>query len=385
MNLRREGQPKTTMTAFSRYVFKQLMIGLLLVTLGLTAILWLSQSLRFVDLIVNRGLDASTFFHLVLLLLPNYLVVILPIAAFSAVLFTYNRLVGDRELMVMAAAGVSPLRLAFPALLLAALVTIIGYALYLTILPTSYRQFHEFQWDLRYNFTHVLLEEGAFTDVAKGITVYVRARAPTGELRGIFVHDQRSAEEPYTLMAERGALAQSDGAARVVLFQGSRQSVDPDTNNLSVLYFERYAFDLEQTRQESGPRYREPRERTLEELLSAEDDPDVNPDDYGQFMIEAHRRLTSPLTATGYALVGVASLLTGSFRRQGQLKRLLMAIGIVICLALATLGIENLASRNAFLVPLIYALAAAPILGGLFVLTRRSWRRPAPAATAFAV
>ncbi len=375
------------MIAYGRYVFKQLAVGLLFITAGLTGVIWLSQSLRFVDLIVNRGLDAATFLHLVMLLLPNYLLVVLPIAVFAAVTFTYTRLISDRELMVMSAAGVSPMRLASPAILLAILVSILAYFLYLTILPTSYRQFHEFQWDLRYNFSHVLLEEGAFTDVGEGITVYVRERSADGQLRGIFVHDQRDREEAFTLLAERGALVGAEEGARVMLFQGSRQSVDPRTGSLSILYFERYAFDLDQTRREVAPRYREPRERTLSELLSARDDPSVNPDDYGQFSVEAHRRLTAPLTAVSFTMVAVSCLLTGAFRRYGQYRRVLLAVGIVLALSLATLGIENLASRNTALLPLIYALALGPIIGGALVLLR-PWRRrragllaaPGPAA-----
>ena len=187
------------MNAFDRYVFRQLLVGVILVTAGLTGVLWLSQSLRFVDFIVNRGLDIVTFFHLVMLLLPNFMLVILPIAVFAAVCFTYAKLISDREMIVMGASGVSPFGLAKPALLLAVLVSLITYTLNMTVLPASYRMFRELQWDLRYNYAHVLLEEGAFTDAGVGITVYVRERSPDGQLRGILVHDARNDEDPSTL------------------------------------------------------------------------------------------------------------------------------------------------------------------------------------------
>ncbi len=64
------------MTAFDRYVFRQLLAGLILVTAGLTCVIWLSQSLRFVEMIVNRGLTAGTFVYLTGLLLPNFLSII---------------------------------------------------------------------------------------------------------------------------------------------------------------------------------------------------------------------------------------------------------------------------------------------------------------------
>ena len=47
-----------------RYVFRQLFVALLVVTLGLVALIWLTQSLRFVELVVNRGLSFTVFLKL---------------------------------------------------------------------------------------------------------------------------------------------------------------------------------------------------------------------------------------------------------------------------------------------------------------------------------
>ena len=95
------------MNGFTRYVFRQLFVGMILVTAGLTCIIWLSQSLRFVELIVNRGVGVGTFVYLTMLMLPNFLTVILPIALFCVIVFIYAKMITDRELVVMRAAGVS--------------------------------------------------------------------------------------------------------------------------------------------------------------------------------------------------------------------------------------------------------------------------------------
>ena len=59
------------MQAITRYVFNQLLAAALFITLGLTLAIWLSQSLRWISYIVNRGLPASTFLYLIGLLLPS--------------------------------------------------------------------------------------------------------------------------------------------------------------------------------------------------------------------------------------------------------------------------------------------------------------------------
>ncbi|MFM8992544.1 MAG: LptF/LptG family permease, partial [Alphaproteobacteria bacterium] len=84
-----------------RYVLRQVLIAPTRGAAPLTCAIWLTQSLRFVELIVNRGLTIGTFFYLTMLLLPSFLWLLLPISLFAAVLFTYLRLTTDSELVVM--------------------------------------------------------------------------------------------------------------------------------------------------------------------------------------------------------------------------------------------------------------------------------------------
>ena len=370
------------MNLLTRYVLKQLFGGMILITAGLTCVIWLSQSLRFVEMIVNRGLTAGTFVYLTMLLLPNFLTLILPIALFAVVLFTYNKMIADRELVVMRAAGLSQTAVAMPALVLAGGVVVLAYVINLWLLPESYRMFRELQWDIRYNYSHVLLQEGTFNPVSQDVTVYVRKRSNDSQLHGILVHDTRNQLKPATMMAERGALVEAEGKSRVVMFNGNRQEVDRDTNRFSILYFDRYAFDIEIGRKgDTIVRYREPRERSLGELFDVRNDPYTPQRDWGKFVVEAHKRLASPLASLGYTLVGLACMIYGTYGRRQQTQRIVVAVAIVVALQAATLGIENLAARNTNLVFLLYAIAILPILAGYGTMLRNP-RRPTPSPAA---
>ena len=101
-----------------RYILRQLITALVAVTTALVALIWLTQSLRFVELVVNRGLSLRVFLELTSLMIPGFTAVILPITTFVVVQFVYQRLAGDRELTVMRSAGLSPMTLARPALAL---------------------------------------------------------------------------------------------------------------------------------------------------------------------------------------------------------------------------------------------------------------------------
>ena len=232
------------MRRYQIYLARQLLGPFLLVAFSLTAVIWLSQSLRFIDLIVNKGLSLGTFLYLGMLLMPSFLGVILPIALFCALLFVFNRLTLDSEMISLRSAGRGPWGIAAPALVLATLVALLVYAINFYFTPASYREFKDRQFVIRGDYSTLLLQEGVFTPLGSGHTVYVRARGEGGVLLGILVHDERDPERPITMMAEQGELVRSDEGPRFVLLNGNRQEIDRERGQLSLLYFDRYALDL---------------------------------------------------------------------------------------------------------------------------------------------
>jgi len=365
------------MNGFTRYVLRQLVVGMILVTAGLSCIIWLSQSLRFIEMIVNQGVGIGTFIYLTILMLPSFLTLILPIALFCIVLFVYSKLISDRELVVMRAAGQSQWSLSKPALILSAVVVLMGYVLNLYLLPNSYKTFRELHWKIS-KYTHILLKEGAFTNLSN-ITVYVRERSNDGQLLGILAYDNRNKEKPETWMAAKGALVETKTGARVVMFDGNRQTVDKKTNNFSILYFDQGILDLKELKSggSSSMRHREARERPLNELFNAKPSEEISSRDVGKFIIEGHKRLASPFTALGFTLIGLYFLINGNFSRRSQTRQITVSVVVVVGLLVSALGLQNLAAKNLSLIPLIYIHAVLPaLIAGFFLLRTPRFRRP---------
>lgn len=365
-----------------RYIFRQLLFALIAVTSGLTALIWLTQSLRFVELVVNHGLSFGVFLRLTGLLIPSFVAVILPITTFVVVQFIYQRLAGDRELTVMRAAGLSPLALARPAIALALLATLAGYGLNLWLVPASLSSFRQFQWEIRNRIAAFLVQEGVFTQVSDGLTVYVRSRAPDGTLQGILVNDERDKNAPATILAERGRLLEGPNGPRVLLVSGSRQEIDRQTGRLDMLTFRENVVDLSDPTHQESPRLLDMSEAPIPKLL---DPPgNISPRDRPRWAAEAYKRLSSPLTSLSYASVALLFSLTGTFRRQGGFVRPLVSVATVVVLLALGLAIDNLAARHNGLIPLMWAQAVVPgivcawLLLGPQLLS--SWRRPVPYA-----
>ena len=131
------------MNGITRYIFWQLFVGLMLVATSLTCVVWLSQSLLFVDIIVNRGLSAGLFVYLTGLMMPNFLTVIFPVSLFAITTFAYHRLIVDRELVVMRKRGLGPFSHAKHRILIAILDVAEDYALSTSYVPTSSSQYRE--------------------------------------------------------------------------------------------------------------------------------------------------------------------------------------------------------------------------------------------------
>ena len=347
-------------TRIDRYVLRQLVLGLLAVTAGLAALIWLTQSLRFVELVVNRGLSLRVFVQLTSLLIPNFVAVILPITTFVVVHFVYHRLAGDRELTVMRAAGLSPATLARPALVLALLAMASGWCLNLWIVPASYGAFREFQFEIRNRVAAFMLQEGVFTQVSENLTVYIRARDRDGMLLGILVDDARNPASHATILAESGRLVIEATPPRVQLANGSRQELDRRTGRLNVLSFAENTVELSDAAKAGEARFRDPTEMSIGELFDPASA--VFARDIGKFRLEAHRRLSGPLATLGYTLVALAAVLMGTFRRHGSLLRPFLAILVVVGLVATGLAIGNLAARQPGLIGLVWVNAGLPAL-----------------------
>jgi lipopolysaccharide export system permease protein len=350
------------------YVLRQIVGPFLLFTLLLTLVVWMTQSLRLLDLVINRGQSAGIFAYLTLLMLPSLLVVIVPIAFFGAALYALNRLNSDSELVVMWSAGISRLQIALPVLGAAAVAMAITYACSLYLMPLGQRVMKDKVFDIRADIGAAILREGAFTTPSEGLTVFIRELAPNGEIRGILVHDNRQPQRPLTYLAESGVLVQSPEGARLIMQNGNIEQGEAKGARLSVLGFDRYVFDLDQY---AGPQRvsdRDTSERYLTELLDAQSAPAVPAVRRGVYLAEANNRLSAPLYCIAFALIALAATTKGRMARASYALRLSGAALMGATLRLVGYAAQGLAARSPqfnfilYLLPLVGILVAAAVL-----------------------
>lgn len=369
------------MTRLDRYILRQSLSMMLFVTAALCAAVWLAQSLRLVDLIVNRGLSIEMFLYLAVLILPRFIDIVLPIGAFIAVLFVFNRLTSESELVVMRAAGLGPLALARPVFMLGGIAFVVLMSMSAYFLPAGNRAFKDLQFEIRNRFVSALLQEGTFTTISDQLTIYIDGRDGRGQVTGLLINDDRDPQQPVTILAQRGAFSDDVQGSRIIMVNGSRQRFDRTTGKLSVLTFDRYTLDLNMLRDAPEVRWREPEERFLGELFWPPAQLDRVTRD--SFLVEGNQRIVVPLSVFSFVMIPLACLLPGQLNRRGQLHRVMFAVAAAFVFQALDLGVKNLAVRNAALIPLMYLIDLLPLALGFGILLyggiTLGFRRLAPA------
>jgi lipopolysaccharide export system permease protein len=356
------------MRKLSSYILRQILGPFVLFTLLLALVVWMTQSLRLLDLVINRGQSAGIFAYLTMLMLPSLLVVIVPIAFFGAALFALNKLNHDSELVVMWSAGLSRVQMAGPVIFAAAIAMALTYLCSLYLMPLGQRLTRDKVFEIRADIGAAILREGAFTTPSEGLTVFIRELSPTGEIRGILVHDNRELARPITYLAETGVLAQTQAGARLIMLNGNIERAEEGGARLSVLKFDRYVFDLDEYAGQQRATERETSERFLSELMEPEL---VGPNQEarrGVYLAEAHNRLSAPLYCLAFALIALAATAKGHMLRTSYALRLSGAALLGAMLRLLGYAAQGTAARNPTFLPLLYLLPLAGVMVGAAVL-----------------
>ncbi len=357
---------------FDRYLLKNLILATLFIALSLASVIMLTQSLRFLELIINSGASSLSFFVLTMLAMPRFFEVILPIALMIGTLFIYNRMSADSEIAIMKSSGFSPLRLSRPAMNLALATTFLAFVIAAWVAPMALSKMQMMRTSIKTQYSNLLLRDGVFNSIGQDLTVYVHDRNGLGELEGIMIHDTRQKSGfPITVLAKRGVIVSDRDKQQVIVYDGSRQEYNPQTGRLARLDFKRYSIDLPDS-EPTQQRWREPDERTLLELLSPDRDVLENPKTHREFLTETHRRFVSPFLSLTFTLVALCCLLLGPLDRRGLGWRIVAASMGVITLQGLYLIAYNLAKEHMIGLVLMYVLVFVPIVVCFYFLNPAS-------------
>ena len=350
------------------YIFRTTFGAFLVICASVTALMWITQALRDIDLMTNQGQSIFVFIGITGLIVPLLILIIAPIALMIAVAHVLNKLGNDSELIVMNAAGMPPWVLFRPFLAVGIVVSLLVAAISIYVSPWGLRELRRWATEVRADLVSNIVQPGRFTKLEDKLTLHIRERRPNGQLLGIFIDDQRNPKERASILAEHGDIVKSDRGLFLVLESGTIQRHETGQRDPTIVLFDSYGFDLSWLSNSNQSLKYSVRERYLWELY----DPTLTDksfvDEPDQIRAEFHDRITAPLYPLAFVIMTYAYLGAPRTTRQSRTMSLMGAISVVAALrGLGFVGmIAGVHTPIALLLPYL-ALVATFVLGYLAI------------------
>lgn len=343
------------MTRFDRYMLSQFMVLFGFFALVLVSIFWINKAVRMFDRLIGDGQPAWIFVEFTALTLPGVIGVVLPIAAFAGAVYVTNRMSTESELTVVQATGYSPWRLIRPVVIYGILIALMMSLLSHFLIPKSLEQLRIRQAEVSQNISAKLLTEGEFLHPAPGITFYIRDITPDGELRDVFLSDQRDARDPVTYTSTQAYLVQEGGGTKLVMVDGLAQNLRREGNRLFTTHFDDFSYDVSSLIRNNPTRLDRVEFSLTGDLLRH---PEAVAERTGarlsDVLYEAHDRFAQALMCIVAAMIGFATLLVGNYSRFGVWWQIVTAFTLLVLIKMIEGGISGVVLARASAWPLIY-------------------------------
>lgn len=344
------------MRSIDWYIFRTTLSAFVLVLASLTGVIWITQALRGIDLMTSQGQTILVFIGFTGLAIPLLVLVIAPIALVIAVAHILNKLGTDSEIIVMNAAGMRPLQMFRPFLMVAIVVSLIVAFIAAYLAPDGLRRLRKWDLEITTDVVANIIKPGRFSTLAAGLTIHIKERRPGGLLAGIFMDDRRNPKEQINIVAERGSILKNDRGTFLILENGSLQRHEKGQRDPALVSFDRYAFDLSKFTTPAQDITYTVRERYLWELLNPDPADPIYSANPGQFRAELHDRLVAPLYPLAFTIVAFAFLGAPRTTRQSRSMSIVLTILAIGALRMAGFAATVLSARSVLAVVLQYVL-----------------------------
>ena len=240
--------------------------------------------------------------------IPLWLTIAVPVSAFVAVIWVFQRAVADRELLVMQASGRSALQLARAPLTLGVLLTVVLILNSVLVLPQSFGVYKRVQFEVRNSIPSVMLQDNVFIDVVDGLTMLIGEKFDDGLAKDLFIHDERTEGKVITMTARVGQFVERDGLPAVILQEGERielSKIRGFRSNASV----RHTYGHDCAQGQDGFQPDADRHERRYDQQSAQSGKSPYPDYFNQRRAEGHYRIVSPALALVLVLIATVGAL----------------------------------------------------------------------------
>ncbi len=223
-----------------RYILREITTPFFLSIAALTLVLFLQKMFRLAELVVSKGASVSSTATILAYILPSFLVLTIPMSFLVATLTAFTRLGTDSELTAMKASRISLYSMIRPVMLFALAAFLITAFTSLMIAPEANHALKLHLFNMVKSRALVGVEPGVFSSTFDGMVIFVDKMESLDDMEGVFISDERTAREPYAIVARRGKLIADPDSLSVTLAMknGAIHALPRDDQSYSTMAFD---------------------------------------------------------------------------------------------------------------------------------------------------
>ncbi len=261
----------TINTTINRSVLRHLFAPFSVAVGLLTVLFMMAEMIRITNWVVNYGIGLSVVLSLLILMIPSFMVYIIPMALLLAVLLTFLRMSGDNEIVALKSCGASIYTLLPPVLTFCLLLCTL--TLFLTIwgVPWGRGAFADLAFKVLTSRIDIGLKERTFNDTLDKVVLFVGEIDPKNRRwKDIFIEDKRQPEAVNTVVAPEGQLFSDPESATLLLklSNGTIHQTNLKERRSQAIHFTTYqlSFNLKENSAFNRERSKSTKELSFSEL-----------------------------------------------------------------------------------------------------------------------
>ncbi|MCB0368293.1 MAG: LPS export ABC transporter permease LptF [Bdellovibrionales bacterium] len=356
-----------------QYIFFETLPSFILGLLVFVFIILMFQVLRLTEFVLVHGVEWQTLGEIIIYICISMLPILFPMSLLFSILLTYGRLSQDSEVVAMKASGLSMRTILAPALFLSLIISVISAQTSFELAPWGNRQFEVLFTKLGNTKAAATIKAGTFSEGFFDLVVYANeVNSDTGELKNVFIYNERNSDTPITIIAKKGELIPDpQNPGHKVLLRLMDGTIHRRSINHTKIKFSTYDLQLiDPIKNEI--KEKSPQSMTLEDLKKLKQDPKQTEDDRRVYLVEYHKRWAISVLCFVFGMVGVG-LGIDTNRREQKAGGFVLSIIVIIAYWILYVTFEGFARSGK--IPPGVSIWLPNILFGVFGLhlLRKQW------------
>ena len=228
-----------------RKFFYDIISFFLIVSLSLSLITWIIQSVNYLDFISRDGHGFKVYFSFIILNFPKIFSKVIIFSYFLSLFYTILKYQSNNEILIFWTNGISKFKLVNFIIKVSIILTILQILLVYFVVPKAQDYSRDFIRNSNIDLFSSLITEKKFIDTVKDFTIFVEKIDDQGNMENIYLKDSIEKNNIQIISARSGRIVENGADKYLILNFG--QILDITNNNYGdtkVIKFNNTTFNL---------------------------------------------------------------------------------------------------------------------------------------------